>query len=243
MSKNIQILVPDQELLHYGIKGMRWGVRRTREQLGYEDKIVVKKGTMAQRITSNPHETNSGKTYISYKELDNLRYVAESQEGLNVWSAESPYGYKVKLKLTNDLVSPSYNERVDAFIKATLKDDAQKVGNEIYNANNLSKIMARENNKKAKEFVKGFQDKKVKITLDEAYADFSRSLMNSEHNRKIFFDELKNRGYNAVIDDNDAKGDWVEAPMIVFEREKNLKQVSYTKLTDKDVIDAQERAY
>lgn len=30
------------ELFHYGVKGMKWGVRRTREQLGYKKGVVKK---------------------------------------------------------------------------------------------------------------------------------------------------------------------------------------------------------
>lgn len=28
------------ELFHYGVKGMKWGVRRTREQLGHSPKVA-----------------------------------------------------------------------------------------------------------------------------------------------------------------------------------------------------------
>lgn len=34
---------PPQVLLHYGVKGMKWGVRRTPEELGHRSKATVEK--------------------------------------------------------------------------------------------------------------------------------------------------------------------------------------------------------
>lgn len=34
---------PDSFLIHYGVKGMKWGVRRTPEQLGHRPKAAVEK--------------------------------------------------------------------------------------------------------------------------------------------------------------------------------------------------------
>lgn len=36
-------VVPYDELYHYGVKGQRWGIRRTPEQLGHKIKKLEKK--------------------------------------------------------------------------------------------------------------------------------------------------------------------------------------------------------
>lgn len=41
------------ELYHYGIKGMRWGVRRTPEQLGHKTGSRSRKGERLDRIKSS----------------------------------------------------------------------------------------------------------------------------------------------------------------------------------------------
>lgn len=56
------------ELMHYGVKGMKWGVRRTPEQLGH--KRVTN--------TNNPQELSSFmKRKISYSEFTKLKSPAE----------------------------------------------------------------------------------------------------------------------------------------------------------------------
>lgn len=39
----------DDELIHYGVKGMKWGVRRTAEQLGHTTKKTAKKAASAAK--------------------------------------------------------------------------------------------------------------------------------------------------------------------------------------------------
>ena len=46
------------ELYHYGIKGMKWGIRRTAAQLGHVIKDKAKKGYQAVKKASNIHKAN-----------------------------------------------------------------------------------------------------------------------------------------------------------------------------------------
>ena len=48
----------NDELRHYGVKGMKWGHHR------------IKAGTTVQRITDNKDEKKNGRTYVSFKYLD-----------------------------------------------------------------------------------------------------------------------------------------------------------------------------
>ena len=51
----------DDELYHYGVKGMKWGVRRTAEQLGH----IVKKGasTIAKKASESREKSRQKRAY------------------------------------------------------------------------------------------------------------------------------------------------------------------------------------
>ena len=59
------------ELYHYGVKGMKWGVRKDR---GYSYKVnngrlTMKKGSNLHRVTARPNESNSGYCFEPLKPL------------------------------------------------------------------------------------------------------------------------------------------------------------------------------
>ena len=195
-------------LYHHGVKGMKWGTHR------------LKKGTIVQRVTDNKNESKTGRTYVSFKELDNLKYIDSAGTGIHMmYSDDAPNGYRVKLKVTNDILYPSYKKSMDTFIKTIGNSSIDKITENIHK-DNIDK------------FMKGIENKSVDATINESYKIFSRSLMSSEYNRKQFFNELKNSGYNAVIDHNDVG--YAEKPLIIFEKGLDLQQISATPITDRD---------
>ena len=141
----------DNELQHYGVKGMKWGVRKN-------DKVVLRKGSTVQRISANKNEKNRGRTYISFKDIDNLQYEAMAGEDGLYWtgSGETPYGYKVKLKVTNDIIAPSYNETVEAFIKTVENTPIKDLATDIYGRKEDMRTPAQKKDykKNTKEFIK-----------------------------------------------------------------------------------------
>lgn len=88
------------------------------------------------------------------------------------------------------------------------------------------------NDQKAKEFVKNFSKLNLEEARIKAYKTFSMSLMKDSKARQIFFDDLSRKGYNAVVDENDA--DFAQSPMIVFKANKSLSKASSQKFSQKD---------
>lgn len=213
------------ELYHYGVKGMKWGVRRYQNKDGSltdagrkrrsihaeTDDIVINKGTVGQRLSTIDNEQNNDRhTYVSFKRSDNEKYLKE-------WGLD---GYKYQLKVTNDLIIPAYNKRNQLALQAIRNASLDKVYNDVNNPRYRNN---------AKALIRQVQDDTVIQLTDKAYKSFASSLTESEYNRKIFFDELKKNGYNAVIDDND-RG-WTNMPVIVFNRKRNLATKSVTKIS------------
>lgn len=249
------------ELYHHGIKGMKWGIRRFQKKNGsltaegkarYDhDKVIIKKGASVQRVSKTNKETGTGRTYISFKELDNLKYVAEAgHDGLYWTSNADNYGYKVKLKVTEDIIAPSYKETIDAFVASTKDVPVKTLAENIYGRkeDKTTSYAKKEWKKNTKEFVNNMKHLGVDEARQNAYLAYSRSLMDSKSTQKAFFDELEKRGYNAVVDHNDAQSKdgskgYYDTPLIVFERSRNLKQTSAKPITQLDQDAALDRIY
>lgn len=220
-------------LAHHGILGQKWGIRNgppypLDAKYTGEDIRVSKKQTL-QRITAEK-EKNKGHAYVSFKELDNLRYLSIGSEGLGfrVKDPSAPNGYIAILELKEDLVIPEYQKSIDAFVESVKDMTPKELSQELHPIQNNSEKEKRIRNN-TEEFLSYLYKKTTKEGLQIAYSEFSKSLMHNDNLRKKFFDNLKKKGYNAVIDYNDRR--FADKPVIVFDREKTIKDVKYKKIT------------
>lgn len=206
----------ENELKHFGIKGMKWGIRRFqnedgsltpagRERYG-EDRYTnygdgryeIQKGAKLQRVLADEYSRTDmhGITYASFTKRDNNRYPL---------LIGKPGESKVlKLSAKTTLKSPSSKEAASVFFKI-LKDDpkamkeftdAIAVGDEKVFKQDVDDII---NGKLYKKSVNG-ED------LFERYFMANHLLVYEDkgvYTRERFFNELSKRGYNMVRDDFD----------------------------------------
>lgn len=260
------------ELIHYGVKGMKWGVRRnrteattlTKEQLKeakekvnklkdrvFDEKflapdaisetqynklstkaVTIKKGQTVGRVTQRKDEQLRDKTYVYYKPGDADVYKSVMTLPMIGGGGRKTYknSYEHTFKSLETLRSPSEKERVDAFIdlfdkpSITTKSDKKVTG---------------------REYMKNVYPREVKTLTSQqlglhAYKAFAESQYMDTPLSSAYFKSLSDKGYNAVVDDND-RGHLAEAPLIVLNPNGTLKRMKVKQLSADDINNAQRR--
>ena len=257
-------------LVHHGVKGMKWGVRKDQYR-SYSEKATKTKNfspkTRAEatvnmyryfatggRMKSGQkyneawyNNLDTGKSYIrkgatlnrivrgvDENTLSGRLYVAKRKDDSEMYKATIPYVqkkgaagkrqyhsvYQVSMKTKKRMSMPSEKERVDTFIETIqtksgrqwLKDNGYKGQIDELNAKEVGLKYYKNFNKYA-----GNQSVKFNDT---------------------YFNAVKAKGYDAILDDNDA-GVWSKEPTILLSPRNTVKVTKVHQLSADEINKAQ----
>ncbi len=240
-------------LMHHGVKGMRWGIRRYQnkdgsltpagkkryspEELGRtpvqkgvtvnaDGSITVSKGTSLQRLTSDKSRPLQDITYASMLEYDNAKYIKYiGGKGFFGGGRDKV----LSMKANEDLKAPSMDEA--SKIMVDMLNTNPKFRNSFTNClgNTVSdKELEKMNKDPTGSTAKAWYDElNVSMTFSP---DFDPS---APYIQKIFSDALQKKGYNMLRDENDFQNKVAKAPVIILNPQRTLSVVGMTDITDK----------
>lgn len=235
----------DDFLAHYGIRGMKWGIRRADPSGGgpapnvgapgvtvrSDGSISIEKGASLQRLARSNGKSApmKGLTYASMLEYDNARYIKTiGSNGL--LSFGQGRDQILGLTATKKIEAPSKEEATRMVSEMMLKNAEFRKRNTILFGGPIDDKMLEKVRQDpiGKDATSIYEMTNSKMVLDGKFDP------DAPHVQRMLREAVVSRGYNALRDENDAggKNPLAKAPIIVFNPEDSLKVTTITSITD-----------
>ena len=216
------VSIMDNELTHYGVLGMKWGVKKADKIGSRKDSFTIKKGATIYRTAVTDSEKNkTGHAFVSIDKKDALGYMRRG-------SFLNQAAYNMTFKVTKDLVSPSMKVRVDEFIKLLDSDDSFKKAL----ATSQAQYSYYSTPEKIKDKIDQLKTYEEKARLYKGA--LALGVASNAEVREKYLNSLSDLGYNMMIDDADA-GIVSRVPVIVFDRQDSLEVISIKPVTRQSI--------
>lgn len=208
----------EQFLEHYGVKGMRWGVRKDRVGSSQYYNQDFNHDSNVYRIIANAGSRKlSDIAYVSTNDVDNNRYIHILNHTLSArLFKDAKYETQLVLGVNEPIKAPSIKKVEDELVKL---HGSNKVFQDFVAANQI--------------YFKGTTDpKRIAQLTSMALVDDDRLFTNAVAMRAEVKKHFQSLGYNSLLDQNDIKEGLATTPVIVFDPQKTLRVVSQTRIDD-----------
>lgn len=216
-------------LYHFGTVGMRWGVRKQKDELNSQTR-TVKKGTEIQNISSRQYDSSkASRLYTSYTKYDKDSYV--DLMGNFMYNEK---GYKNTFVVKKDIKVPSDREATKIFA-ATVKENPDQVAKDMAKAYNAQHLIAIKTANSFKRKFSELDNPDSKKTQKLAKEFISTTVLDKKASTSAnnFYANLVKNSFDAISDVNDRDGG-MQDPLIIVNMSA-VQSSGSVKLTRKDL--------
>lgn len=246
-------------LAHYGVKGMRWGVRRDlKRQATAAYNAFAEKGNapiafVNREITEAEYKSLSSKPILLAKAGDSFQRVVKSnsaqlrdglvyvtkdpQDHINYLGLFPPEGniqnrqkYSATVTVSKAVVSPSLKERVDTFISVLDKQIPHPT--DPITVSGRAYVTGSVKRAEEDPAVRSLSNRELGL---QYYQRWAQSQHMNTPLTQIYTSELRKKGYNAMIDDADA-GMMSQMPIVLFPKESGARITEVVPITKDDEL-------
>lgn len=221
-------------LLHYGVKGMRWGIRKTDPssmnirtegiRVRSDGSMEIDAGVSIQRLIRMKGGTTELKdmTFASISDYDNAKYIDY------LGSRKGGRDHILSIQTVKPIKAPSTEESTKMISELFLKDLQFRERVVPYLGSPISD----------KELAKIKEDPTGPIA-DKWYKEVNKQMTFTEalrpeipYVKESVRKQVESKGYNALRDENDVAWNVAKSPIIIFSPEKTLKVITVTKINN-----------